>query len=160
MIFIMKIAIPLLFSLAAVASGVDLDLANLGELQKDEHPVVPEQLAAVIDNADRVVVKGGPWSDSTKVYESSRRKDLKALSKALVVVKPDQWFHCMCFGGAAICLYKNEELLASITIHHGTSIRWSKWSSDAAIADVDNWLKWLADRNIDGKVQRTRPVLT
>jgi hypothetical protein len=138
------------FAFVAMAAAVDLDLANLDKLQKDERPVSPQGLTDLIIDANRVVVTESPMQDAKKLFESRERKDLDALSKALVVIKPDDWFHCMCIGTPAIYLYKDEKLLAQITNHHGKSVRCSLWGSDAVIADAEKWLKWFDDRKIDG----------
>ena len=146
----MKAIAIIYFALVAMATAQDLDLANVKELQKDERPVVPEHLTALIGDADRVVVTESPLQDAKKLFESRERKDLDALSKALVVIKPDEWFHCMCIGTPAIYLYKNDKLLAHISNHHGQSVRCSLWGSDAPISDTEKWLKWFDDRKIDG----------
>jgi len=118
--------------------------------QKKEHPVLPEHLTELINEANRIVVKESPLKDAKSLFESKERKDLDALSKALVVTKPDEWFHCMCIGTPAIYIYKDKKLLAMITNHHGQSVRCSLWSSDAAIANTEKWLKWFDDRKING----------
>jgi len=92
------------FAFVAMAAAVDLDLANLDKLQKDERPVSPQGLTELIVDANRVVVTESPMQDAKKLFESRERKDLDALSKALVVIKPDEWFHCMCIGTPAIYL--------------------------------------------------------
>jgi len=145
----MKAIAIIYFALAAMVAAQDLDLTKVKELQKDERSVSPENLTAIIGDADRVVVTDSPMKDSKMLFESRERKDLDALSTALVVVKPAEWFHCMCIGTPAIYLYKDDKLLAQISNHHGQSVRCSLWSSDAAILDTDKWLKWFDDRRID-----------
>lgn len=146
----MKIFATLWCFLVATAVAVDLDLANLDELQKDERPVSPERLTSLIGEANRLVVTESPLHDAKKLFESGERKDLDALSKALVVAKPDEWLHCMCIGTPAIYLYKDKELLAEVTNHHGQAVRCSLWGSDAPVTDVEKWLKWFDDRKIEG----------
>ncbi|MEZ5328687.1 MAG: hypothetical protein R3F19_26880 [Verrucomicrobiales bacterium] len=146
----MKSIAIIYFAFVAMVAAQDLDLANVKELQKDDRPVSPEQMTALIGEADRVVVTESPMKDAKKLFESRERKDLDALSTALVVVKPDEWFHCMCIGTPAIYLYKDDKLLAQISNHHGQSVRCSLWGSDAPISDTEKWLKWFDDRKIDG----------
>ena len=146
----MKAIVIIYFTFVAMVAAQDLDLANVKELQKDERPVSPEHLTDLIGDADRVLVTESPMKDAKKLFESRERKDLDALSTALVVVKPDEWFHCMCIGTPAIYLYKDDKLLAQISNHHGQSVRCSLWSSDAPISDTEKWLKWFDDRKIDG----------
>lgn len=118
--------------------------------QKEERPVNPSRLAALIKEADRIVVTESPMQDATTLFESSEREHLDDLSAALVVTKPDEWFHCMCIGSPALYLYRDDELLVQITNHHGQSVRCSLWDSDAPIANIENWLKWFDKRKIDG----------
>ena len=146
----MKAIAIIYFAFVAMIAAQDLDLINVKELQKDERPVSPEHLTALIGGADHVVVTESPMKDAKKLFESRERKDLDALSTALMIVKPDEWFHCMCIGTPAIYLYKDDKLLAQISNHHGQSVRCSLWSSDASISDSEKWLKWFDDRKIDG----------
>jgi hypothetical protein len=146
----MKAIAILCSAFAAMAIAADLDLANSDESKKDERPVTPETLTALIGDANRVVVTESPLQNAKKLFESTERKDLDALSKALVVIRPDEWFHCMCIGTPAIHIYKDDKLLAQVTNHHGRSVRCSLWSSDARLKDIDSWLKWFDDRKIDG----------
>lgn len=127
--------------------------------KKDERPVSPERLAALIHEANRIVVAESPMKDAETLFESSERRDLDALSKAMEVTKPDEWFHCMCIGTPALYLYRDGELLAEITNHHGQAVRCSLWDSDAPIVNIENWLKWFDDRQIGGprkEVERMR----
>lgn len=117
--------------------------------EKDERPIDPGRLTTLINEANHIVVKESPLENSKLLFESTTRKDLDALSKALVVIKPEQSFHCMCIGTEALYLYKDKKLLATVTNHHGQSVRCSLWKSDAPLADIENWLKWFDDRKID-----------
>ena len=146
----MKAIAIIYFAFVAMVAAQDLDLANVKELQEDERPVSPENLTALIIDSDRVVVTESPMQDAKKLFESRERKDLEDLTKALVVTKPVEWFHCMCIGTPAIYLYKDDKLLAQISNHHGQSVRCSLWGSDAPVADVEKWLKWFDDRKIKG----------
>ena len=140
----------LLYALFSVSVVAGSDLANPDNLQKDERPVSPEQLTAIIGHANRMLVTESLSKDAKKLFESRERKDLDALLTALSVAKPDGWFRCMCVGTPAVYIYKDEELLAWVANHHGKSVRCSLWGSNARITDVETWLKWFDDRKIDG----------
>lgn len=139
-----------LMKMPAILHTLLLMMVSLGMgAEKGERPVNPGQLATLIEQADRIVVKESGLGDSKLLFESNKKEDLNALSKALVVVKPEQEFHCMCIGTEALYLYKDKKLLATVTNHHGQSVRCSLWKSDAPLADIENWLKWFDDRKID-----------
>lgn len=126
-----------------------LAMASRATKQKEKRPVSPEHLTALINNeANRIVVTESPMKDAKLLFESKKEKDLKALAKALVATRPDEWFHCMCIGTPAIYIYKDKKLLTLVTNHHGQSVRCSLWDSDAPIAEIENWLKWFDDRKI------------
>jgi tetratricopeptide (TPR) repeat protein len=69
---------------------------------------------------------------------------LAALGKALeIIVDPKTFDHCACLGGPTLELYRDQELLATIGLHHGRSIRWKQWKHDARLANgqaVNDWL--------------------
>jgi hypothetical protein len=150
----MKIGVCLMYALISFSVAAGSDLANPDNLQKDERAVSPEQLAALIGRANRVLVVELLSKNPKKLFESRERKDLDALSTAFSTViaanKPGARFRCMCVGTPAIYIYKDDELLAWVTNHHGQSVRCSLWESNARIKDVDTWLKWFDDRKIDG----------
>jgi hypothetical protein len=112
--------------------------------------VRPEDLAGLIDGADKLVVLRSPREGSPILYESSDRRDLDALKAALRVERPDEHLHCMCDGSPAITLYIKGEQVGQITNHHGLVVRCNLWDSDAPIADAQAFLKWFDARNIPG----------
>lgn len=129
---------------------IDPDLTGAGPKQGKERMVEPELLLSSLSAADRVVVLDTPFKDSAVLFSSSKKNDLDELRVALVVVRPDSWFHCMCMGAPAIELYKGTERLATVTVHHGRSIRTSLWDSDAMLSDPERLLRWFDARGIDG----------
>jgi hypothetical protein len=117
---------------------------------EQSRPIDPDQLYRLIDRADRMIVKEMPLVDSDILFESSGREDLDALKEALAIVVPDGSMHCMCLGTPAIELYLGAELVGQLTNHHGRSIRFSEWHSDAMLADREPWIDWFSRRGIDG----------
>src|SRR6185437_14880586 len=61
---------------------------------------------------------------------------------------------CGCLGGPAIEVRDAEGVKAVIGLHHGESIRWEPWSSDAMLADNRRLLDWLAARGVDGPLRQ------
>ncbi len=56
---------------------------------------------------------------------------LASLRECMIIVEDESTFgHCMCLGNQALELYAGQQLLATITLHHGTSIRWDAWKGD------------------------------
>jgi len=146
----MKAIAILWFSFAAIAAAPKFGLANNKELQEDRRPVSPDHLTALIRNANRVVVRESPMQDAKKLFESWERKDLDALSAALVVDQPIGQLPCLCSdsGFPTIYLYKDYRLLAWISNQHGNSVSCSLWDSNARLLNPEKWLKWFDDRKI------------
>src|SRR5215208_5600432 len=80
--------------------------------------VKPDDLARLIDRADKVVVSDTPREKAKVLYESADRKDLDALKAALKVTAPDRPLHCMCDGTPAIDLFAKGERIGRLTNHH------------------------------------------
>lgn len=112
--------------------------------------VKPEDLARLIDRADKVVVSDTPWEKAKVLYESADRKDLDALKAALKVTAPDRPLHCMCDGTPAIDLYAKGERIGRLTNHHAVLVRCDLWKSDARLADPEPLLRWFDARKVRG----------
>jgi hypothetical protein len=113
-------------------------------------PVQPEELAKLIDRADRIVILQEPLEGSAVLYQSSERRDLDTLKAAISVERPERYMHCMCSGTPAIELYADGKKIGQITNHHAKLIRCSLWQSDAPLTDVGAFLRWFDDRDIPG----------
>jgi hypothetical protein len=112
--------------------------------------VKPEDLARLIDRADKVVVSDTPREKAKVLYESADRKDLDALKAALKVTIPDRPLHCMCDGTPAIDLYAKGERIGRLTNHHALLVRCDLWKSDARLADPEPLLRWFEARKVPG----------
>ena len=116
----------------------------------------PKALKALIETADRLVVTVAPTEEweparrSSPLYTTDNKADIEALAEALEVENPKKGVRCGCVGSPAIYLYKGENEIAVITNHHGKSIRYRPWWSDAPIADTEKWLTWFDQRGISG----------
>ena len=119
--------------------------------KRSKRAVDPNRLMQLILNAQRIEVKDSPRPNSNILFESSQRKDIEDLSRALVVVVPPQEHHCMCLGTPAIYLYnRNNKLFLTITNHHGQNVRCSIWDSDAPIVNQEAFLHWFDARGMAG----------
>lgn len=68
---------------------------------------------------------------------------------SLIRIRPADPFHCMCFGDQHVDVYGRVRRRARITLHHGRSIRWDAWDSDALLDEPMPLLRWLADHGVD-----------
>jgi hypothetical protein len=116
--------------------------------KKDERPVDLAKLAALIKEANKIVVSEGPMKDAKVLFSSTAPKDIAELNEALTVVPPKDYFHCMCNGTPAVRLYRDGTELAVVTNHHGRSVRCSLWTSDAMLKDPEKWLRWFDARKM------------
>lgn len=118
-----------------------------------KNTVDPADLARVLDKADRIAVydsKMKPVKNRTLLYSSTDRADIESFKDA-VSVSPrtcGEWFHCMCFGEELVVMYKCKRKLASLTSHHGKTIRCSLWLSDAVPVDNEKWIRWFEERGM------------
>src|SRR5581483_6213885 len=62
--------------------------------------------------------------------------------------------HCICMGGPVLEVSGEGGVRATITLHHGQSIRWdSEWRWDAELADGRRLIEWLAARGVRGPLE-------
>lgn len=76
-------------------------------------------------------------------------EDVRTLSRLLAIVPSTEAFHCMCPGDQAIEFSRGRRPV-TVTLHHGRSIRWERWDSDALLADGEALLRWLAGKGAPG----------
>lgn len=111
-------------------------------------------LDAEIRRADRVrVLAGGMWRDEAigvaVLIDSRSKPELDALRDALRIAEdPSRFGHCSCLGSPTVEFYAGRELLATIGLHHGHTIRWDRWLHDAPLAEPDRLARWLAGHGL------------
>lgn len=115
--------------------------------------VLPTQasLDALLERVTRVKVVPPPLSYGQRnpLLDTSSESDIAALREALRIVEdPDAFYHCMCGGNPWLELYARRKLVATVSCHHGISIRWSAWTWDAVLADGMQLVNWLAERGV------------
>ncbi|KUJ42305.1 hypothetical protein ADL25_15425 [Streptomyces sp. NRRL F-5122] len=63
--------------------------------------------------------------------------------------------HCMCLGDVRFELSdRSGERLAVVVLHHGATLRWGQWESDAVLADGRLLLAWLAGHRMPGPMEQ------
>jgi hypothetical protein len=54
-------------------------------------------------------------------------------------------FHCMCSGDSLVTFYKGSNILATVSHHHGKSLRWDGWQGDSLFTahTKEYWRMWF-----------------
>lgn len=105
--------------------------------------------------ADRIrILAGGMYRSSaigTEILaEENDPESIAEFVRALRIVEnPSTFDHCACLGDPAIEFYAGMDLIGTIALHHGQSLRWSRWKHDARLAQSAPVLSWLVERSID-----------
>jgi hypothetical protein len=87
--------------------------------------------------------------------EFNNDESLAQLRNCLRIIEdPTTLFHCMCIGEEALELHGATGTLATIGLHHGRSIRWEVWSSDATLENGRRLLEFLAARGVSAPLER------
>lgn len=82
-------------------------------------------------------------------------RDREAIGElsARLRIQPGERFHCMCPGDQFIDIFDGRTRRATITLHHGRSLRWDGWSSDVLLGDPRPLLEWLAGKGAPGPLR-------
>ena len=89
------------------------------------------------------------------LLELSDAPAIAALHRHLSIIEDENsFFHCMCMGEQALELYRGLELIATIGLHHGRSIRWDGWELDAELVDGHGLLVWLAEQGVASPLEK------
>lgn len=84
------------------------------------------------------------------ILDTSDAKALARLRRVLKIFEsPDTFTHCACLGGPTLELYTGEQLLATIGVHHGHSVRWAEWKHDARLTDERGLKNWLIENGVE-----------
>ncbi|MFE9796562.1 hypothetical protein ACFYRL_33070 [Streptomyces goshikiensis] len=63
--------------------------------------------------------------------------------------------HCMCLGDVCFEVFDRDGgRLAVVVLHHGATLRWGQWESDAVLADGRLLLAWLDGHGMPGPMQQ------
>ncbi|MFJ3882943.1 hypothetical protein ACIPW5_36520 [Streptomyces sp. NPDC090077] len=75
--------------------------------------------------------------------------------RTAMAVESMSGFHCMCLGDVRFEVFdRRGERLAAVVLHHGATLRWEAWESDAVLADGRLLLAWLARHGMPGPLQQ------
>jgi hypothetical protein len=128
-----------------------LDLTNRKSLEELNKLPAPsnEGLKKLFVDVHQVIIKDGGVYEDKALYDEilltiSRPDDIQTFHQLLGINEHRIGFYCMCLGTYAIELYNDDGLKATIGFHHGISIRYNKWNSDAELANSDELLSFLA----------------
>ena len=132
-------------TLAAVALVAAASVARVAD--GSDRKVRPEDLAAIIESADRVAVVEDDLETrkQTVLFSSLERSDLRDLGEALRVVRAEGV--CGCIGTLHIELYRANDRTASID-YVGSRIKIG--DVDGTLVDRDKLLAWFDSRGIPG----------
>jgi len=88
-------------------------------------------------------MKGKVILDTRKPEDISSFRNVFKIDEA-----PSSFGYCMCLGEPTLEFYRGKRLIATVSIHHGRSIRWGKWKWDALLAGNEKLLDWLFNHNV------------
>jgi hypothetical protein len=122
------------------------------------NPTEPNQrsIDAVLAGVDRVrvvpfanYVQGRP--PQPILIDTAERAALAAFRTCFAIVEdPSTFGHCMCPGDPFIELHAGQRVVATLSYHHGVSIRWDAWTYDAVLAEPDKLLDWMSAHGAPG----------
>lgn len=134
-----------------------LDFMNINSLKNYPEPT-NERLKALFSDIDIIFIKEGGVSGNRALKEDivlilNQQNDIVHFSELLSIDELRTGFHCMCLGNYAIELHNKGELAATIGLHHGQSIRYDYWNSDAFITRNEDLLIFLSEKGLEKPLQ-------
>ena len=118
--------------------------------------------------ASRLRVRSGGTCHSNPNEETTLLdiRDTDAVAKLIDGIAVDQpkiafcgtiVFCCMCCGNPTLEFYRDDKLIAALSLHHGQSLRWpsGKWTGDGHLtpASAEFLINWLNERGVTGPKQ-------
>ncbi len=137
-------------SLAVLACAV-CTLPSVGCGDNGGDNVWKQQLVSALWGADRLVAGltesyGGVAP--APVFEVQGPDKITELVDLIEINESKSWFHDMCHGDVLLSFYRQDELLVTLSYHHGKSFRWrhGKWKGDALLTGksqraMNRWLE-------------------
>jgi hypothetical protein len=106
------------------------------------------RLNKLFENVDRLVIKDDGVINnralSKKILlEIHDNEKIRKFHKLLEIVEPVDRGSCCCSGDYAVELYKKGKLHVVFGLHHGESIRYEYWNSDAQLVKNMELLEFL-----------------
>ncbi|MFF3604231.1 hypothetical protein [Streptomyces sp. NPDC002463] len=113
-------------------------------------------LDGVLRQAHMVKVSSVSWGGE----DGEIRVDLSdpaesARLRTAMAVESLPGFHCMCLGDVRFEVFDRAGgRLAAVVLHHGATLRWGRWDSDAVLADGHRLLAWLDGHGMPGPMRQ------
>lgn len=144
-----------------------LDFTGRKPLEEREKLPQPTNsaLRALFAGVNKIVIKDdGTYEDkamSDKILLTILKADrIETFSTLLEIDEQYVGFNCMCSGTCAIELYVDTQIRATIGFHHGVSIRYHNWNTDAGLAKSDALIDFFAEEGftapLEDKMERNR----
>lgn len=133
--------------------GLDLTNRRTGEALNKLPLPSNEALRRLFKEADRIVIKSNGVYNETAISDNivltiTTPTEVAELAYLLEIDEKYASFYCMCAGDYAIELFTGEKLLTTIGFHHGVSIRYHYWRSDAYLSRQEALLQFLNARGL------------
>ncbi|MBI3861075.1 MAG: tetratricopeptide repeat protein [Planctomycetia bacterium] len=97
------------------------------------------------------MVRGKPLGHE-ELLDVAELDEIKALDCCLAISEdPSTFAHCMCLGGPTLVLYAGNVELATLSLHHGRTVRWKKWKHDAVLTRGSELRDWFVRNGIDAE---------
>lgn len=111
-------------------------------------------LRSVLAQADLVQVLAD--NDRQDVcLEVTDRQVLAELTDLLSFEEDSEtYYRCCCSGEEEFVFFRQGEELATLSLHHGTSLRCSLWVEDVYLLNGPRLLRWLASRGVSEPLRR------
>jgi hypothetical protein len=112
-----------------------------------------EGLRSLFKETDRIVIKSDGVYNETAISDNivltiTAPMEVTELASLLEIDQKFGSFYCMCAGSYAIELFTGDKLITTIGLHHGVSIRYHYWRSDAYLSRQEALLQFLNARGL------------
>ena len=156
-----KVRMPQLSSLRILATGLHNEMILIFSRLNPQcrvHDRWGPVLKEAVKNTTRIRVRadgtgnGNPFEKKT-LFEVTARDAIEQFRKNIVIIDAASGFHCQCYGEPSIEFYNHGELIVTLSVHHGVSLRWPDgWPSDGVMTDrfASYVCQWLADNGVKG----------
>jgi len=147
---ILAICLSVVLSFVLVFASPTPNSSNQHDLPLPTQKSLDEMLSSVtrirvIDDGmmSGKALKGKVLLDTRKPEDINSFRNIFKIDEA-----PSTFGYCMCLGEPTLEFYRGKKLIATISIHHGRSIRWGKWKWDALLIGNEKLLDWLFTHNV------------
>lgn len=125
-------------------------------LTRRPDPRVTEPLMTALDGVDRIQVRTGGTChhhlyELKPLFNETDPNTIATVIRKIALAKLSG-VGCECCGNPSFEFYKGDELIATISLHHGIRLRWPEvWPSDAKLPrETKSFIRrWFATNNFD-----------